>query len=132
MLRSWSSPALLIILAGAMASGQSGSYVAAITVSGNGAGNGVPGAQGGKLGASLSVLSIANSSGGTTTIPLAFVGISGNGSGADIEILPAADPRDSLHFHDSASSWNNTGRSGTATIASANGAFSGVSGSITY
>src|SRR5580700_5236544 len=132
MLRSWSGPVLLIILAGAEAYGQSSSYGASISLSGNGAGNGVPGAQGGKLGASASVLSISNATGGVTTIPLAFVGIAGNGSSTDITVLPAADPRDSLHFHDGSSSWDASGRSGTATISSAGGAFSGVSGSISY
>jgi hypothetical protein len=75
MLRSWFAPALMMILASVGATGRSGSYVASFSLSGDGAGNGVSGAQGGKLGASGSVLSIGNSTGGVTTIPLAFVGI---------------------------------------------------------
>jgi hypothetical protein len=64
--------------------------MASFSLTGNGAGNGVPGAQGRKLGASQSVLSIGNSTGGLTTIPLAFVGTVGSGSIADITILGTA------------------------------------------
>ena len=99
----------------------------AFGLSGKGSGSGRPG----RIFAHLSsgTVTVTNSGGSATNIPLAEVLIYGNSTDTDLVIKPAGSAVDVLRFHDSTAGLNDHGRTGTATASGGSGAFHFATGS---
>lgn len=108
----------------------SGVTTLSLGLTGKGSGSGLPGHIDAHLNAG--VLTATNSTGGTTSIPLAYVLIYGNSTDTNIVMGAAGSAVDVLNFHDSSASLNDLGRTGTATVVSGGGAFHSATGSLTY
>ncbi len=128
MSKLWLLP-LGFSLAAAMAPAQSASSSFSFNLTGTGSGSGRPGL----IDAHLHEGTLTIGGGGrTTTIPLSFVAIDGNGSTTNIGLIPAGNANDYIHFYDGAASLNNLGRTGTASISYGIGAFHFATGTIAY
>ena len=130
MPRSWFG--LILGFGAAGAAAQSGTSTFSLNLVGKGSGQGLPGYISAHLNLSASALSVSNFVGGITQIPLSVAGIVGDSTNTEIFLAAAANPKDFLHFTDSAAKLNNMGRGGTATLDYGGGAFEKATGTVIY